>query len=132
MGARDSPARVAFDGVSAETTRVDVDASSWNDLDDALAGIARVLRFPDYFGGNLDALVDCLRDIVDGEGGIDLRSRALAVHVRGYRGFAARSAGQAARLEAALADASSEAAAEGFGLTWDLDGLAPLAGHGAP
>lgn len=132
MGAEDSPARVAFDGVSAETTRVDVDASSWNDLEDALAEIARVLHFPDYFGGNLDALVDCLRDIVDGEGGIDLRSRALAVHVRGYRGFAARLPGPASRLETALADASAEAAAEGFSMTWDLDGRAPLAGRGAP
>lgn len=111
---------------------MDVDASSWNDLDDALAGIARVLRFPDYFGGNLDALVDCLRDIVDGEGGIDLRSRAIAVHVRGYRGFAAQLPGPASRLETALADASAEAAAEGFSMTWDLDGRAPLAGRGAP
>jgi len=28
-----------------------------------LAGIASALAFPEHFGGNLDALADCLRDI---------------------------------------------------------------------
>jgi len=37
-------------------------------LDKSLAKFAAVLHFPDYFGGNLDALMDCLRDVdsVDG------------------------------------------------------------------
>ena len=30
---------------------------------DLLRGIAQALRFPAYFGGNWDALVDCLRDM---------------------------------------------------------------------
>lgn len=117
--------------MSAGTTRVDVDASDWHDLDDALAGIARALRFPDYFGGNLDALVDCLRDVVDGDDRIGLPSRALLVDVRGYSRFAARSAGPACRLEATLADVSAEASADGFTLTWNLDGRAPVTGGGA-
>ena len=27
--------------------------------------LAKVLQFPDYYGSNLDAMVDCLRDILD-------------------------------------------------------------------
>ncbi|MFI6481509.1 barstar family protein [Nonomuraea sp. NPDC050663] len=30
---------------------------------DVIAKIARELSFPDYFGGNLDALYDCLTDL---------------------------------------------------------------------
>lgn len=30
-----------------------------------LAGIGEALRFPDHYGGNLDALVDCLRAVDD-------------------------------------------------------------------
>lgn len=30
---------------------------------DALASIAAALDFPDWFGGNYDALADCLRDV---------------------------------------------------------------------
>ena len=38
--------------------------------DDALARIAAALRFPDWFGGNWDALADCLGDLswLDGAG----------------------------------------------------------------
>ncbi|NEN77303.1 barstar family protein [Nocardioides zeae] len=118
--------------MSLETTRVEIDASQWADLEEALSALARALRFPDYFGGNLDALVDCLRDVVDGDDRIGLPSRALAVDVRGYSRFAARSAGPASRLEATVADVSSEAAADGFTLTWNLDGRAPVTGGGAP
>ena len=34
-------------------------------LDEALAFIADELDFPEYFGGNLDALADCLGDTCD-------------------------------------------------------------------
>jgi RNAse (barnase) inhibitor barstar len=50
---------------------VDVcDASEWHTRSEALAAIARQLEFPEYFGGNLDALNDCLGDlpVADGSG----------------------------------------------------------------
>lgn len=39
-----------------------VDAGNW-DADTYLAAISGALNFPAYFGNNLDALVDCLRDV---------------------------------------------------------------------
>jgi RNAse (barnase) inhibitor barstar len=33
--------------------------------DDLLRGIADAMRFPDYFGMNWDAVIDCLRDLAD-------------------------------------------------------------------
>lgn len=40
-----------------------VDCGSVRDRAAALAHIARALRFPDWFGGNWDALADCLGDL---------------------------------------------------------------------
>jgi RNAse (barnase) inhibitor barstar len=33
--------------------------------DDLLRGIADAMQFPDYFGMNWDAVIDCLRDLAD-------------------------------------------------------------------
>jgi len=40
-----------------------VDLSGCKDKDAALARMARALDFPDWFGGNWDALADCLGDM---------------------------------------------------------------------
>jgi Barstar (barnase inhibitor) len=40
-----------------------VDGSGVTGKADALAAVAAALSFPDYFGANLDALFDCLRDL---------------------------------------------------------------------
>ena len=40
-----------------------IDFSGCTGKDDALARFARSLRFPDWFGGNYDALQDCLSDL---------------------------------------------------------------------
>jgi RNAse (barnase) inhibitor barstar len=40
-----------------------VDGRAAHDKASLLAAVAAALRFPAYFGGNLDALADCLRDL---------------------------------------------------------------------
>lgn len=40
-----------------------IDFGGCTGKDDALARFARALRFPDWFGGNWDALQDCLSDL---------------------------------------------------------------------
>ncbi len=42
---------------------VTIDFSGLRSKADMLAAIARALRFPRHFGGNLDALHDCLTDL---------------------------------------------------------------------
>jgi RNAse (barnase) inhibitor barstar len=43
----------------------DLNADSVRSKDDLLRAIAAALRFPDYFGMNWDAVIDCLRDLAD-------------------------------------------------------------------
>lgn len=40
-----------------------IDLSGCTDKDEALLRVAHTLGFPDWFGGNWDALSDCLRDL---------------------------------------------------------------------
>ena len=35
----------------------------WRTTEEALDAFGRALQFPDYYGGNVNALVDCLRDV---------------------------------------------------------------------
>jgi hypothetical protein len=42
---------------------VELNAGEWRTREDALVAIGTALHFPDYYGRNLDALVDCLRDV---------------------------------------------------------------------
>ena len=59
--------------------------------DDALARIATALRFPDWFGGNWDALADCLGDLswLDGEGQLLVFDDAWGWRERDGEDFAA-------------------------------------------
>jgi RNAse (barnase) inhibitor barstar len=52
----DAVARLGF-------TCAGIDFGGCTDKDDALSRIAAALDFPDWFGGNWDALADCLRDL---------------------------------------------------------------------
>jgi RNAse (barnase) inhibitor barstar len=40
-----------------------MDATGWQDKADFHCAVAQALNFPDYYGQNLDALNDCLRDL---------------------------------------------------------------------
>jgi RNAse (barnase) inhibitor barstar len=44
---------------------VRIDASGWTSSDDMHRDVAKALEFPDYYGNNLNAFNDCLRDIGD-------------------------------------------------------------------
>jgi Barstar (barnase inhibitor) len=70
---------------------VALDASGWTteaDLHQALAG---ALDFPDYYGRNLDALNDCLRDVESHRYGWSRQATGLVLVFTGYDRFAGHS-----------------------------------------
>ncbi|HEU5429059.1 MAG TPA: barstar family protein [Actinocrinis sp.] len=69
---------------------VRLDASAWTQESDLHRDIAAALDFPDYYGHNLDALNDCLRDVVAGEYGTDSSAAGFVLAFTGYDKFAAR------------------------------------------
>jgi hypothetical protein len=60
---------------------VRLDAGAWS-RETALMAMADALDFPDHFGRNLDALSDCLFDVVSGNCGFDdsRGTRVLAIY----------------------------------------------------
>ena len=50
---------------SAAVAVFDLDGGSIRSKDDLLRAIAVAMQFPEYFGMNWDAVVDCLRDLAD-------------------------------------------------------------------
>jgi hypothetical protein len=68
-----------------------VDASSWDGERDFHVDIASALNFPDYYGHNLNAFVDCMRDVVAQHYGWAPDTAGLAVVFTGYDAFAAQS-----------------------------------------
>lgn len=60
MGDRDALVSVA-QGLGF--AMVSIDFADCRDKDDALTRIAQALDFPEWFGGNWDALADCLSDL---------------------------------------------------------------------
>jgi len=42
---------------------IGADAAGWAEPIDMLSNLGKTLQFPDYYGRNLDALNDCLRDV---------------------------------------------------------------------
>ena len=50
---------------SAGIASFDLDGGPLRTRDDLLRGIADAMRFPEYFGMNWDAVIDCLRDLAD-------------------------------------------------------------------
>jgi len=68
---------------------VTLDAGSWDSAGDMFRNVAQVLDFPDYFGQNLDALNDCMRDVVSGDYGWQGDSTGLVLVLTGFEMFAA-------------------------------------------
>jgi hypothetical protein len=80
-----------IDWLSSESYRVVVlDASCWSTTEDALDALASALRFPDYFGRNLDAFRDCLEDVASFQYGSDDNSAGTTVALSHFDGFATR------------------------------------------
>jgi hypothetical protein len=69
---------------------VTVDASAWATDADLHRDLASALSFPDYYGANLDAFNDCLRDVADYDYGARRSDTGLVLVLIGYDAFAAR------------------------------------------
>ena len=92
---------------------VTVDASSWRGEQDMHTGIARALSFPDYYGRNLNALNDCLRDVSGCAYGFSAEETGLVLVIEGYDTFLVRSPEIAHYLVNSYADAARLAALVG-------------------
>lgn len=66
-----------------------LDARTWATQADFAAAVKQELDFPDYFGGNLDAFNDCLRDVAAFAYGADRDSAGTVLVFAGYDTFAA-------------------------------------------
>jgi Barstar (barnase inhibitor) len=65
-----------------------VDASTWAAELDMHRDLAALLEFPDYYGHNLAALNDCLRDVAAGEYGVRQDAKGLVLLLRSFEVYA--------------------------------------------
>jgi barstar (barnase inhibitor) len=89
---------------------VSLDASGWMQDADLHRDIADALDFPDYYGHNLDALNDCLRDVVTYDYGTSRDVTGLVLTFTGYDAFADRCPRTAQVVLDILADQARSAA----------------------
>jgi hypothetical protein len=75
-----------LDGLGYDVVRAD--ASGWQNDDDLHRDLAAVLSFPDDYGRNLDALNDCLGDVVSYSYGTSAEATGFALVLTGYDRFA--------------------------------------------
>jgi hypothetical protein len=92
---------------------VRIHAGHWATEHDLHRDIAQALNFPDYYGGNLDALNDCMRDVVSQDYGWAPHTSGLAVVFTGYDSFAVRRPRAAQIVLDIMADSSRRAALAG-------------------
>ena len=85
---------------------VHLTAREWTSDHDMHAAVASALGFPAYYGRNLDALNDCLRDVVSHDYGWSPDSTGLAIVFTGYDAYATRSPRSAQIVLDLLADHS--------------------------
>ncbi|QFZ18729.1 barnase inhibitor [Saccharothrix syringae] len=67
-----------------------VDAAHWSTEADLHRDIAAAFSFPDYYGHNLDALNDCMRDVVSQDYGWTPHTTGLVLVFADYDAFATR------------------------------------------
>jgi hypothetical protein len=65
-----------------------LDASRWQEDADLHRAVAETLDFPAYYGRNLDALRDCISDVIGHEYGWPAGTQGLVVTFTGYDAFA--------------------------------------------
>lgn len=97
----------------ADYAVVVLDASGWTVPDDLHEDIARALDFPDYYGGNLDALNDCMSDVVSREYGFPADATGLVLVFTHYDAFARACPSPAQIVLDILADQARRAALVG-------------------
>ena len=81
-------------------------AREWTSDRDMHTAVAAALGFPEYYGHNLNALNDCLRDVVSHDYGWSPDSAGLAIVFTCYDAYAARSPQSAHAVLDILADHS--------------------------
>ncbi len=89
---------------------VRLDAAGWTSDADLHRDVAAALHFPDYYGGNLDALNDCLRDVVSYDYGTSPEATGLVLVFAGYDAFTRRSPRTAQIVLDIIADRARSAA----------------------
>ena len=93
---------------------VRLDASAWTQQADLHRDIAAALDFPDYYGENLSALNDCLRDVVAGEYGADASAAGFVLAFTGYDKFTAHCPHEAHVVLDIIADQARRALLTGY------------------
>ncbi len=84
-------------------------ARDWTSDSDMHSAIATALDFPGYYGRNLDALNDCMRDVVSHDYGWSAESTGLVLVFTGYDTYSAQSPRSAQIVLDILADHSRAA-----------------------
>ena len=92
---------------------VEVDASEWTTAADLHQDIATALDFPDYYGRNLDALNECIGDVVRGEYGIPTDAAGFVLALIHYDRFTRECPREAHGVLDILADHGRSAAVFG-------------------
>lgn len=87
----------------------DLEAERWQSEAEMLDGFSSALGFPDHFGRNLNALIDCLRDVVTFDCGSDADSTGTVIAMSRFDAFASREPASAWQVLDILAGAARSA-----------------------
>lgn len=88
---------------------VEMDAGTWDTTEAALKAIGSAFDFPDYYGRNINALVDCLRDVATFDYGSDATSTGTLVALDRLDVLESRDSNLAQTLLDILADTGRQA-----------------------